>query len=333
MRVLITGAAGFIGSKLANNLALLGHDVYALDNINDYYDVQLKQDRVKHFLKLPNILFKQLDICSVTDLKDFFSIAQPEYVIHLAAQAGVRYSMEKPHEYLSANLVGMGNILEEARLANVKHLLYASSSSVYGNNVSVPFSESDDVDHPLSLYAATKRANELMAHSYSYLYGLPTTGLRFFTVYGPWGRPDMAYYSFTEKIFSGAPLTIYADGLLKRDFTYIDDVVSAVSELISPAHIPAPGSVTSLPDKSLAPFSILNVGNNQPVAVIDLVRSLEKKIGQKANIFSSTSLKSEVDVTYANPSKLNAMLGFSPKTTLSDGVSKFIDWYRSYYDV
>jgi len=320
-RILVTGAAGFVGSFVAARLAAMGHQVTGCDNFNDYYDPQLKNDRVKALLEPAAIVCERLDIADNAALKALFERVQPELVVHLAAQAGVRYSLENPSAYIQSNLVGFGNILECCRQHRIEHLLYASSSSVYGNNAKVPFSEADQVDEPVSLYAATKKANELMAYSYSHLYGFPATGLRFFTVYGPWGRPDMAYFSFTEKMVRGQKIPVFAEGKLTRDFTYIDDIVEGVVRLLFKPQ-PEQGAK--------ARHAVFNIGNNQPVMVLDFVRTLERVLGVQAELDFQPMQAGDVPATHADTSRLQEWVGYKPSTPLETGLSHYRDWYRGW---
>ena len=320
-RILVTGAAGFVGSFVAARLAAMGHQVTGCDNFNDYYDPQLKNDRVKALLEPAAIVCERLDIADNAALKALFERVQPELVVHLAAQAGVRYSLENPSAYIQSNLVGFGNILECCRQHRIEHLLYASSSSVYGNNAKVPFSEADQVDEPVSLYAATKKANELMAYSYSHLYGFPATGLRFFTVYGPWGRPDMAYFSFTEKMVRGQKIPVFAEGKLTLDFTYIDDIVEGVVRLLFKPQPEQGGK---------ARHAVFNIGNNQPVMVLDFVRTLERVLGVQAELDFQPMQAGDVPATHADTSRLQEWVGYKPSTPLETGLSHYRDWYRGW---
>ncbi|WP_143414827.1 NAD-dependent epimerase [Geobacillus sp. E263] len=333
MLILVTGAAGFIGMHLSKRLVKDGYSVIGIDNLNDYYDVTLKKDRVKELIKYDSFRFFELDLIDQSRLVDLFKTYKFETVINLAAQAGVRYSLVNPTAYINSNLVGFANILEACRHFNIQHLIYASSSSVYGSNTKMPFSEHDNVDHPVSLYAATKKSNELMAHTYSHLYGIPTTGLRFFTVYGPWGRPDMAYFSFTKNILEGKPIKVFNYGNMKRDFTYIDDIVEGIVRLIK--RIPEANDSwdRSNPDPatSYAPYRIYNIGNNQPVKLMDFVETLEKLLGKKANIEFLPMQDGDVEATYADITDLHDAVGFKPSTSLEKGLQNFVDWYISYY--
>ncbi len=332
MRILVTGAAGFIGCHLVKRLLADGHRVTGIDNLNDYYSVQLKRDRLA-FLAHPNFSFERVEIADQGELGALFGANEFSHVVHLAAQAGVRYSLENPSAYVQANLVAFANLLECCRAHPVRHLVYASSSSVYGLNAKMPFSVRDNVDHPVSLYAATKKSNELMAHAYSYLYGLPTTGLRFFTVYGPWGRPDMALFKFTQAILAGAPIDVYGHGQMKRDFTYIDDIIEGVARvlLLPPTPDPlwdpwAPG-----PASSLAPYRVCNIGNNNAIALEDFIIALELALGKRAVRNYLPLQPGDVSATYADISDLNALVGFSPATSLAVGIEHFVAWYCEYY--
>lgn len=330
---LVTGAAGFIGYHVASKLLDRGDKVIGIDNLNDYYSVQLKRDRLAQLDGRKGFEFRELDIADAASLNKAFSQDHPEVVINLAAQAGVRYSIENPGAYVQSNLVGFANILEGCRHHQVKHLVYASSSSVYGANTKMPFSVHDNVDHPVSLYAASKKANELMAHTYGHLYRLPTTGLRFFTVYGPWGRPDMALFKFTEAILAGRPIDVYNRGQMRRDFTYIDDIVEGVIRTAD--HTAKPNSNWSgdLPDPStsLAPYRLYNIGNNQPVELMHMIEALERSLGFQAQKNMLPIQPGDVPATYANVDDLIADVGFQPKTPIEEGVQKFVDWYRSYH--
>jgi UDP-glucuronate 4-epimerase len=330
--VCVTGAAGFIGSHLSRRLLNLGWAVTGIDNLNDYYDVKLKRDRLQLLGAFGHFKFLELDICDHIALQEIYSQMQFDYTVHLAAQAGVRYSVENPRAYAQSNVVGFLNILECCRLFSTKHLVYASSSSVYGLNSKVPFSVRNNVDHPVSIYAATKKANELMAHVYSHLYHLPTTGLRLFTVYGPWGRPDMAPFLFTKSILDGTPIKVFNHGDLRRDFTFIDDVVDAVVPIIE--SIPAPlagGDSTQSPDRSLAPYRIYNIGNHRPVELSYFIELLERYTERKATCLPMPMQPGDVPTTYADVSELAETIGFSPRTSLEDGLREFVAWYRNYY--
>ena len=319
--VLVTGAAGFVGSYVAARLAGMGHRVVGCDNFNDYYDPQLKHDRVAALLQPAGVECEKIDIADAAQLRALFERVRPELVVHLAAQAGVRYSLQNPDAYIQSNLVGFGNILEACRHHQVEHLLYASSSSVYGSNAKVPFSEADQVDEPVSLYAATKTANELIAYSYSHLYGFPDTGLRFFTVYGPLGRPDMAYFSFTEKMLRGEKIPVFAEGKLTRDFTYIDDIVEGVVRLLFK---PQPAGTGK------ARHAVFNIGNNQPVMVLDFVRTLERVLGTEAVLDFQPMQAGDVPATHADTGRLQAWVGYKPATPLETGLTRYRDWYRGW---
>ncbi|ETI70142.1 NAD-dependent epimerase [Neobacillus vireti] len=333
MNILVTGAAGFIGFHLAHHLLAQNHHVIGVDNLNDYYDVRLKKDRLKILEGHTHFDFYQIDLADKDKLTQLFKEKSIGVVINLAAQAGVRYSIDHPHTYVHSNVVGFINILEACRHFNVEHLIYASSSSVYGANTNIPFSTKDTVDHPVSLYAATKKANELMAHTYSHLFQIPTTGLRFFTVYGPWGRPDMAYYSFTKNIIADKPIKVFNHGNMGRDFTYIDDIVAAIIQLIDRPPLANLNwdSVSPDPSSSMAPYKIYNIGNNNPVNIIDFIHTLEKIIGKQAKIEFLPMQPGDVKQTYADISDLQADIGFVPTTTIDTGLKQFVDWYKKYY--
>lgn len=333
MTVLITGAAGFIGYHMSTRLLKEGKRVVGIDNFNDYYDVQLKRDRFAQLLPSPAFKGVELDISDYESLLELVRSEGVTTIIHLAAQAGVRYSLTNPFAYLETNLKGFGHVLEVSRQAGIKHLIYASSSSVYGANESMPFSVSDNVDHPVSLYAATKKANELMAHTYSHLYGVPTTGLRFFTVYGPWGRPDMAYFGFTQKIEAGEPIQVFNEGRMLRDFTYIDDIVEGIYRLLD--HVPQPDPAWDRknpdPSTSYAPYKVYNIGNNQPVELMTFIRTIEQQLGHDAVINYLPMQPGDVQATYANIDGLMKDVGFRPETTIEQGIARFVEWYKSYY--
>lgn len=322
-RILVTGAAGFVGSFVAARLAAMGHQVVGCDNFNDYYDPRLKHDRVAALLAPAGVACHTVELADPAQVNALFARERPQLVVHLAAQAGVRYSLENPAAYVQSNLVGFGNILEACRHGKVEHLLYASSSSVYGANAKVPFSEDDQVDAPVSLYAATKKSNELMAHSYSHLFGLAATGLRFFTVYGPWGRPDMAYFSFAEKMARGATIPVFAEGLLTRDFTYVDDIVEGVVRLLFK---PTPAGVTA----SGAPHTVFNIGNHAPVRVLDFIATLENVMGVEAKKEFLPMQPGDVPATHASIDKLRDWVGFAPTTPLAAGLAHFWTWYRDW---
>lgn len=332
---LVTGAAGFIGYHLSERLLSLGHEVFGLDNLNDYYDVQLKKDRLERLNQQSSFEFCHLDLTDKTSLSELFGRTEFDCVVNLAAQAGVRYSLTNPHAYVESNLIGFVNILEECRHGDIGHLVYASSSSVYGANTTMPFSVHDNVDHPLSLYAATKKSNELMAHTYSHLYGLPTTGLRFFTVYGPWGRPDMALFKFTKAILSNQPIDIYNHGNMRRDFTYIDDIVEGVVRVSKNIPVPNLEWTGAKPDpaSSMAPYRIYNIGNNQPSDLMYVISCLEETLGKKAVKNFMEMQPGDVPETYADVDDLIRDVGFKPDTPIEEGIKRFVDWYCEYYQV
>lgn len=331
MSILVTGAAGFIGSYTAKKLLESGHSVVGIDNLNDYYDPTLKQARLEPLLQIPEFSFHHLDIANSDSVSQLFAANKFRRVVHLAAQAGVRYSLTHPHSYAQSNLVGTLNILEGCRnTEDFEHLVYASSSSVYGLNAKMPFSTSDNVDHPVSLYAATKKSNELMAHCYSHLYNIPTTGLRFFTVYGPWGRPDMAYWTFSEKILRGEPLPIFNQGKLKRDFTYVDDIVEGVVRSLDVIPPTRPGHIPESPAESSAPYRIYNIGNNQPVEIETFIQTLENALGKKAIREYLPMQPGDVEATWADIEDLNRSVGYQPSTTLESGIGRFAEWYLDY---
>ena len=333
MHVLVTGAAGFIGFHTAKQLLSLGHSVVGLDNLNQYYDPKLKHDRLAQLLPHPRFTFHALDIADTESVLSLFSNEKFTHVVNLAAQAGVRYSLENPSSYIQANLVGFGNILEGCRHNNVAHLVFASSSSVYGLDTAMPFSTSQHTDHPVSLYAATKKSNEMMAHAYSHLYALPTTGLRFFTVYGPWGRPDMALFIFTKAILEGKRIPVFNHGLMRRDFTYIDDIVDGVIAVLG-----IPPAASSLwdanspdPSFSSAPYHLYNIGNNKSVTLLDFIATLEACLEKKADLELLPMQDGDVVATYADIQPLIDAVGFEPRTSLRDGIAAFVDWYREYF--
>ncbi len=334
-RVLVTGVAGFIGMHVALRLLERGDTVIGIDNLNAYYDPRLKEARLAQLTGRQGFCFHRLDLADRDGVARVFATERPELVAHLGAQAGVRYSLQNPAAYVDANLVGFANILEGCRQLAVRHLVYASSSSVYGANATIPFSVHAAADHPVSFYAATKRANELMAHAYSHLFGLPTTGLRFFTVYGPWGRPDMAYFSFTKAIVEGSPIEIFGDGSARRDFTYIDDCVEGVVRCLDAIPQPNPlwNAVTPDPATSSAPFRIFNLGNNQPVELRRFVAILEALIGKPAVIRHVPAQPGDAPVTYADLDDLEAAVGFRPATPIEEGLRRFVAWYRDYYAI
>jgi len=331
--ILVTGAAGFIGFHLCQHLLTRGESVIGIDNLNDYYDVSLKQDRLKQLQQHQQFQFAKLDLADRQAIPELFDRHQPEKVAHLAAQAGVRYSLKNPHAYVDSNLVGFVNILEECRHGGVKHLVFASSSSVYGVNSKTPFSVHDNVDRPVSLYAATKKANELMAHTYSHLYDIPTTGLRFFTVYGPWGRPDMALFLFTKAILAGEPIKVFNHGKMQRDFTYIDDIITGVVRVLDKIPEPDPNWSDSDPGSSHAPYKLYNIGNNQPVELLRFIEVLEACLGMKAQKHMLPMQPGDVPITYADIEDLEKAVGFRPSTPIEVGVERFVAWYRDYFQV
>jgi UDP-glucuronate 4-epimerase len=333
MTILLTGAAGFVGMHTCERLLSAGHDVLGLDNLNAYYAPQLKRDRLAQLQRHPGFRFVQADVADAQALQGALAEVKPKRVIHLAAQAGVRYSIENPEAYGQSNLVGVLNILEACRRHEVEHLVYASSSSVYGGNRKMPFAEDDAVDHPVSLYAATKKANELMAHSYSHLYRLPTTGLRFFTVYGPWGRPDMAYYLFTKAILEGRAIDVFNRGQMLRDFTYIDDITEGIVRVLDLPPGPDATYDRALPRASVsdAPYRVVNIGNHEPVPLLDFIRTLEAALGVKATLNMKPMQAGDVEATYADTAWLREHTGFAPSTPLATGLQRFVDWYRDYY--
>lgn len=335
MKILVTGAAGFIGMTASLKLLARGDEVIGLDNLNDYYDVNLKRNRLKRLTKHANFQYVQMDVADRAAMATLFAEKKFDRVIHLAAQAGVRYSLQNPHAYVDSNLIGFVNVLEGCRHAKVQHLVYASSSSVYGGNTKMPFSEHDSVDHPVSLYAATKKANELMAHTYSHLYNLPTTGLRFFTVYGPWGRPDMALFLFTKAIMDGRPIDVYNYGNMQRDFTYVDDIVEGVIRVLDrTAEVnPAYDATLADPATSNAPYRVFNIGNNNPVPLLDFIACIEDALGKKAEKRLLPLQDGDVPATYANTDALKDWVGFVPGTSIQMGISNFVAWYRDYYKV
>ncbi|HEY0826744.1 MAG TPA: NAD-dependent epimerase [Bacilli bacterium] len=334
MHILVTGAAGFIGYHVTKRLLSEGHSVTGIDNLNTYYDATLKQARLKLLSDDKRFQFVQVSIEDRQEVEKVFVQQQPiSIVIHLAAQAGVRYSLTNPQAYIDSNIVGFMNVLECCRHHNIEHLIYASSSSVYGANTKLPFSVHDNVDHPVSLYAATKKANELMAHTYSHLFGLPTTGLRFFTVYGPWGRPDMSYFLFTKAILAGKSIQVFNHGLMKRDFTYIDDIVEGIVRLVDHKSQPNPDWDGNAPDSgtSYAPYRIYNIGNNRSVELSYLIEVIEKKLGKQAIKVYLPLQAGDVPETYADVDDLMSAVGFKPNTSIEVGIGHFVDWYRSYY--
>jgi UDP-glucuronate 4-epimerase len=335
MRVLVTGAAGFIGYHTASRLIDRGHEVIGLDNLNSYYDVSLKEARLARLKERERFRFIKADLGDRTMIEATFAEEKPTRVIHLAAQAGVRYSLEHPHAYVNANVTGFLHVLEGCRHHEVEHLVYASSSSVYGGNRALPFSVSDNVDHPVSLYGATKKANELMAHSYAHLFRLPVTGLRFFTVYGPWGRPDMSLFIFTRKILAGEPIPVFNYGHHARDFTYIDDAVEGVLRTLDTVASPDPNWRPDAPDPatSEAPYRVYNIGNHRPVALLDYIATIERALGLEAKIELLPAQPGDVAETYADVEALKEAIGFQPETRLDVGIERFVAWYRDYYRV
>ena len=332
-KILVTGAAGFIGFSVCKKLLDLGLEVYGLDNLNDYYDPRLKLARLE-FLTKKNMPFLKIDLADTNGLKNLFNSFKPNIVINLAAQAGVRYSLEDPHTYLNSNIIGFLNILENSKAHSIEHLIYASSSSVYGLNKVFPFSEGDTVDHPVSLYAASKKSNELIAHTYSHIFRLPCTGLRFFTVYGPWGRPDMALYIFTKKILADEPIDVYGFGKMKRDFTYIDDIVEGIIGLIDnqPSGNSRWTGFDPEPSSSSAPWEIYNIGNNKPTELEYFISLIEKNLGKKAIKNYLDIQPGDVEETSADISRLNKLTGFIPSTRIEEGIPKFISWYKTFHN-
>jgi len=345
-KVLVTGSAGFIGYHLSKRLISEGYEVVGLDNINDYYDVNLKYGRLKEsginrevieYNKIvdstnsPQLRFIKLNLEDQDNINTLFTSESFDYVVNLAAQAGVRYSLENPHAYINSNIIGFTNILEACRNNNIKHLVYASSSSVYGLNKKMPFSTNDNVDHPISLYAASKKSNELMAHTYSYLFNLPTTGLRFFTVYGPWGRPDMALFLFTKAILENKPIDVFNHGEMLRDFTYIDDIVIGIKKVIE--SLPKGKEHIVEPSTSVAPYKVYNIGNSSPVKLMDFINAIEKKLGKKANKNLLPIQAGDVEKTWANVEDLISDLNYKPKTEIEYGIEEFINWYKKFYSI
>ncbi len=334
MTILVTGAAGFVGFHVAKALLTRGDTVVGLDNLNAYYDPSLKRARLAELQTTPRFTFAHTDLADRTAIKELFAAIKPTHVVHLGAQAGVRYSIDHPEAYVDSNVVGFLTILEGCRQNSVAHLVYASSSSVYGANAAVPFNEAtSSTDHPVSLYAATKRANELMAHTYAHLYRMPTTGLRFFTVYGPWGRPDMAYFKFTKAMLAGDTIDVFNNGQHARDFTYIDDVVTGVVRTLdTPAAPAAPTHSDLTPATSTAPFRVYNIGNHQPVELLEMISILERCLGLKAKLRMLPMQPGDVPTTFASVDALRAAVDFSPDTPMSIGLARFVDWYRAFYD-
>ncbi|MEA4986603.1 MAG: NAD-dependent epimerase [Anaerovorax sp.] len=335
MRILVTGAAGFIGFHLSKRLLTEGYEVIGYDNLNDYYDVNLKKSRLEILKKFENFTFMKADLEDKQSLDHVFEQYNPEYVINLAAQAGVRYSLENPRAYIDSNVIGFLNVLEACRNSRVKHLIYASSSSVYGGNKNLPFSTKDSVDHPISLYAATKKSNELMAHTYSHLFGIPSTGLRFFTVYGPYGRPDMALFLFTKAIVEGKPIKVFNYGKMVRDFTYVDDIVEGIIRVMK--HIPKSDSEADKKGDSgrsaIAPYKVYNIGNNSPVELEHYIEVIEHCLGRKAQKEYLPLQAGDVPKTFADVNDLMNDVDFKPNTTVEEGISKFIKWYKEYYGI
>lgn len=332
--ILVTGAGGFIGFHLSRKLSAMGYKVTGLDNLNEYYDVRLKLSRLEVLKDVPGFKFIHADITDDSSVKKLFESEKFDYVVNLAAQAGVRYSLTNPHAYLQSNLHGFLNVLEGCRHNKVKHLIYASSSSVYGANRKMPFSVHHNVDHPISLYAASKKSNELMAHTYSALFNLPTTGLRFFTVYGPYGRPDMALFIFTKAIIEGRPIDVFNNGQMKRDFTYVDDIVESISRLVSKVPAPNPkwNGMSPDPATSFVPYRIFNIGNSQPVELLKFIEAIEEKLGKKAIKNMLPIQDGDVPATYADVEDLVEEVGFRPATPIKEGIDRFVDWYLSYYN-
>ncbi|MGC3874651.1 NAD-dependent epimerase [Halomonas sp. GXIMD04776] len=335
MKLLITGMAGFIGHAVAKRLSDLGHQIVGIDNLSDYYDVSLKQARLDDLADLDNVRFEKIDLSDRDTIATLFNTHRFDIVIHLAAQAGVRYSLENPHAYADSNLTGHLNILEGCRHSKVKHLVYASSSSIYGMNAKLPFSAADNVDHPVSLYAATKKANELMSHTYSHLYDIPTTGLRFFTVYGPWGRPDMAMFKFTKNILEGKSIDVYNHGDMSRDFTYIDDIVEGVVRIMDviPQRNNDWNPIMATSDGSNAAYALYNIGHGSPVSLMDFVRAVETATGKKANCNYLPMQPGDVQRTWADTEGLYQATGYHPKVGVEEGARRFVEWYRGYYHI
>ncbi len=333
--ILVTGAAGFIGFYLSERLLNDGHQIVGMDNLNSYYDVKLKQDRLAQLTTRENFTFHQIDLADRSGMEQLFEHYKFDIVVNLGAQAGVRYSLQNPRAYIDSNISGFANILEGCRHHKIKHLVYASSSSVYGANTKMPFSVHDNVDHPVSLYAATKKSNELMAHTYSHLYNIPTTGLRFFTVYGPWGRPDMAPVLFTKAILAGKPIDVFNHGRMRRDFTYIDDIIESVTRVIQKIPQSNPLWTGDLPDPgtSRACYKIYNIGNSQPINLLDFIETIEECLNKKAEKNFLPMQPGDVVATYADVDDLIRDIGFKPQTSLKTGISSFIDWYLNYYQV
>ena len=335
MKILVTGAAGFIGMHVSQLLLARGDTVVGLDNLNDYYDPQLKRDRLARLTPNGRFQFVKMDVADRDGMAKLFAAERFDRVVHLAAQAGVRYSLVNPQAYIDSNIVGFTNVLEGCRYNDVQHLAYASSSSVYGSNTQMPFSESHNIDHPVSMYAATKKANELMAHTYSHLFGLPTTGLRFFTVYGPWGRPDMALFLFTKAILEERPINVFNHGKMVRDFTFVDDIAEGVVRVLDRAATPDPDFDAARPDpsRSSAPYRVFNIGNNDPVKLMDFIEAIESAVGKTAQRNYMPLQDGDVPATYADVSQLSEWTGFTPATPVREGVGRFVSWYREYFKV
>ena len=333
--IFVTGAAGFIGFHVSKRLLERGEDVVGIDNLNDYYDPALKHARLEILRKFERFEFVRADVAHQAEMAELFANRKPQRVVHLAAQAGVRYSLTNPHAYTESNITGFLNILEGCRHNGVEHLVYASSSSVYGANTKQPFSEHDNIDHPVSLYAATKKANELMAHTYAHLFGVASTGLRFFTVYGPWGRPDMALFRFTRGILAGEPIPVFNEGKMIRDFTYIDDIVEGVIRVLDQRAEPDPAWSGDDPDpaRSYAPYRVFNIGNNRPVLLLDYIAALEEALGKKAQLDLLPMQPGDVVSTRADVSELEKAVGFHPSITIGEGIARFVTWYKDYFQV
>ena len=333
MKILVTGAAGFIGMHVSQILLARGDEVVGIDNLNDYYDPQIKRDRLARLTPHPQFRFTLMDVADRAAMDKLFASERFDRVVHLAAQAGVRYSLVNPQAYIDSNVVGFTNVLEGCRHNKVQHLAYASSSSVYGGNTKMPFSEHDNIDHPVSMYAATKKANELMAHTYSHLFGLPTTGLRFFTVYGPWGRPDMALFLFTKAILENRTIDVFNHGRMIRDFTFVDDIAEGVVRVLDRAATPDPEFDASKPDpaRSNAPYRVFNIGNSDPVKLMDFIEAIERAVGKVATKNFMPLQDGDVPATFADVSELTAWTGFKPATPIVDGVGRFVRWYRDYF--
>ncbi|MDP1028800.1 NAD-dependent epimerase [Sphingomonas sp. KR1UV-12] len=335
MKIVVTGAAGFIGMHASLLLLGRGEEVVGIDNLNNYYDVSLKRARLARLKAYPNFTFYEQDVADGAALEAIFAHERPKRIVHLAAQAGVRFSLTQPHAYIEANIKGFLNILEACRRHQIEHLVYASSSSVYGGNTGLPFRERQNVDHPVSLYATTKKTNELMAHTYSHLFSLPTTGLRFFTVYGPWGRPDMALFLFAKAILNGEPIDVFNNGQMTRDFTYVDDIVEAVVKLVDKPATPDPSFDPSNPDPATSnvPYRVFNIGNSRPTPLMSYIAALERSLGAKAQINMLPMQPGDVLATAADTAALEAWIGFKPDTTIETGIGRFVDWYMDYYTV